>query len=76
MHITVDRTTLEKLRDHAVFAAQLVGHLDDKAQPEFIRQLGDHVDAITHELTELLGDPDAIARDGALMLTSIAGGAL
>ena len=87
MRITVERTTLEKLLHHAAFAAHLVGHLDDKAQPELIRQLGDHVDTIAHELTELLGDPGALAapnaaapddrgaRDGAPMLTSIAGGA-
>ena len=87
MRITVDRTSLEKLPDHAAFAAHLVGHLDDKAQPELIRQIGDRVDTIVHDLTELLGDPGALAapdaaapddrgaRDGAPMLTSIAGGA-
>ena len=86
MRITVDRTTLEKLLDHAAMAAHLVGHLDDKAQPELIRQLGDHVDTIAHELAELLGAPsllgapdaaapdDREARGGAPMLTSIAGG--
>src|SRR5262249_47341665 len=52
-----------------------------------IRQIGDHVDTIAHELTELLGAPSAFAaldaaapddreaRHGAPMLTSIAGGA-
>src|ERR1043165_3996828 len=87
MRITVERTTLEKLLHHAAFAAHLVGHLDDNAQPELIRQIGDRVDTIAHELTELLGDPgaraapdaaapdDRGARSGAPMLTSIAGGA-
>jgi hypothetical protein len=87
MRITVDRTTLEKLLDHAAFAAHLVGHLDDDAHRELIRQIGDRVDAVVHGLTELLGDPGAFAapdtaapddrgpRDGAPMLTSIAGGA-
>jgi hypothetical protein len=87
MRITVDRSTLEKLLHHAAFAAHLIGHLDDGARAELIRQLGDHVDTIAHELTELLGAPGALAapdaaapddrkaRDGAPMLTSIAGGA-
>jgi hypothetical protein len=85
--IAIPRSTIEQLLDHAAFAAHLVGHLDDKAQPELIRQLGDHVDAIAHELAELLGAPSALAkrdaaapddrkaRDGAPMLTSIAGDA-
>lgn len=87
MRITVDRATLEKLLDHAASAAQLVGHLDDKAQPDPIRQIGEDVDTIAHELAELLGAPSALAApdaaapddrkapDGASMLTSIAGGA-
>jgi hypothetical protein len=78
--LTLDRSTLENLLHHAAFAAHLVGHLDDKAQPELIRQLGDRVDTLAHELTELLGEDDAAApddreaHDGAPMLTSIAGG--
>ncbi len=84
--VTLERALLEKLLDHAAFAAHLVGHLDDKAQPELIRQIGEQVDAIAHELAELLGAPSALAapdaaapdarkgRDGAPMLTSIAGG--
>ena len=52
--LTINRTTLADLLSHAAFAAHLVGHLDDAiaAGP-----LGDHVDAIVHSLTELLGDP-------------------
>ena len=87
MTIAIPRSTLENLLLHAAFAAHLVGHLDDKAQPDLIRQIGDQVDTIAHELTELLGAPSAITEpdaaapddrkvpDGAPMLTSIAGGA-
>ncbi|HEX8107273.1 MAG TPA: hypothetical protein VF516_06060 [Kofleriaceae bacterium] len=85
--LTIPRSTLENLLHHAAFAAHLVGHLEDKAQPELIRQIGDRVDTIAHELAELLGAPSALAepdaaapddrkaRDGVPMLTSIAGGA-
>jgi hypothetical protein len=87
VQLTLDRTTLEKLLYHAAFAAHLVGHLDDNPHRDLITQLGDHVDAIAHELAELLGDPQAVApdaaapadrpaHDGAPMLTSIAGGAV
>jgi hypothetical protein len=87
MRITVDRTTLEKLLHHATFAAHLVGHFDDGAHPDLICQLGDHIDAVAHELTELLGDPrtlaapdavvpnDRAAHDGTPMLTASVGGA-
>jgi hypothetical protein len=87
MTIAIPRSTLQKLLDQAASAAHLVGHLDDKAPPELIRQIGDQVDAIAHELAELLGapsalvEPDAVAlddrgaRDAAPLLTSIAGGA-
>jgi hypothetical protein len=59
------------------------GAADDRA----LDGHADHVDTIAHELAELLGDPSALAepdaaapdarkgRDGAPMLTSIAGGA-
>jgi hypothetical protein len=69
----------------AAFAAHLVGHLDDNAHREFIRQIGEHVDTIAHELTELLGTPSGLSapnaaapddrkvRDGAPMLTSAVG---
>jgi hypothetical protein len=85
--VIVSRATVEKLLYHAAFAAHLIGHLDDDAHRELIRQLGDHVDTIAHELAELLGGPGALAesdaaapddretRHGAPMLTSIAGGA-
>jgi hypothetical protein len=85
--LTVDRSILGKLLHHAASAAQLVGHLDDNAQPELIRQIGDRVDTVAHELAEILGAPSALAAPdaaapddreaphGAPMLTSIAGGA-
>ena len=87
MQLSLDRSTLEKLLRHAAFAAHLVGHLDDDAHRELIRQIGEHVDTIAHELAEILGAPGAVAapdaaapddrgaRDGAPRLTSIAGGA-
>lgn len=53
-HLTIDRATLERLRAHAASAARLVGHLDDALATG---PLGAHVDAIAHELGELLGNP-------------------
>lgn len=87
MQVRIDSEVLDSLLAHAAFAARLVGHLDESTQPALIRQLGDRVDAVVHGLTELLGDPRALAepdaaapddrgaRDGAPMLTSIAEGA-
>jgi hypothetical protein len=87
MTLVIPRSVLANLLHDAEFAAHLVGHLDDKAHAELIGQIGDRVDAVVHGLTELLGDPGALAapdaaapddrgaRDGAPMLTSIAGGA-
>jgi hypothetical protein len=87
VQLILDRSILENLLHHAAFAAHLIGHLDDNAQPELIRQIGDRVDTIAHELTELLGAPGALAepdaaapddrgsRDGAPTLTCIPGGA-
>lgn len=82
--VAVPKSTLEKLLRHAESAAQFVGHLDGAiaAGP-----LGDHVDAIVHRLTEILGEArtlaehdaaapgDRTAHDGAPMLASSAGGA-
>jgi len=82
MQLALDSSTLEKLLNHAASAARLIGQLDGAiaAGP-----LGDHIDAVVHGLTELLGDPrtlaapDAaapdVAHDGAPMLASSAGGA-
>jgi hypothetical protein len=57
----LDRTTLENLLHHAALAAQLVGHLDDCAHPGLVDLLGDHLDAVVHGLTELLGGTRAFA---------------
>lgn len=86
MKLTLDRSMLEKLLHHAAFAAQLVGHLDDSAHADLVSQIGDHLDAIAHELTEIFGDPRAVAApdaasddrvtyDGAPVLAISAGGA-
>ena len=60
---------------------------DRKAGATTVRLLGDHIDTIAQELTELLGAPSALAEpdaaapddreahDGAPMLTSITGSA-
>jgi len=86
--LTVDRSTLEKLRNHAASAAHRVGHLHDviTAGPlaEQVSAIGDDVDTIAHELDEILGEActlaerDAAAPDvahGAPMLALGAGGA-
>jgi hypothetical protein len=56
MQVTIERTTLVAMLGHASSAARIVGHLDDAraAGP-----LADHVDALVHELSELLGAPCA-----------------
>jgi hypothetical protein len=66
MQLSLDRSTLEKLRDHAAFAAHLISHLDDNdTHPGLVGQLSEHIDTIAHELAELLGIP---ARSPSLML--------
>jgi hypothetical protein len=83
MQVSIDSEALGTFLAHAASAARIVGDLDDTiaAGP-----LADHIDAIVHGLSELLGDPrmldtlDAVATDnrvasgGAPMLTSGAGG--
>jgi len=82
---TVPRTALAGLLTHAASAARILGNLDDFSSTG---PLADHVDAIVHGLSELLGDPgaravqgavaheDGIVGDGALiMLMSVRGGA-
>jgi hypothetical protein len=66
-------------------AGRLAGHLDDDLHADLVGHLADHIDAVGHGLTEILGDPhalvapDAVAtdvtRDGAPKLTSSGGGA-
>jgi hypothetical protein len=55
--LTLDRSVLEKLLEHAAAAARIAGHLDAPA----VEPLADHVDALVHGLTELLGDPHLVA---------------
>jgi len=81
---TVPRTALAGLLTHAASAARILGNLDNASSTG---PLADHVDAIVHGLSELLGDPgaravqgavaheDGIVGDGALMLMSVTGGA-
>jgi hypothetical protein len=52
-----ERTALVKLLAHAASAARIVGHSDALAACP----LAEHVDAIVHELSELLGNPHLIA---------------
>ena len=56
--IAIDRALLETLLAHAMSAARLVGTVDDGvggALPEGL--LADDIDAIAHELSEMLGKP-------------------
>jgi len=55
--LTIDRATLERLHAHAASASRLIGHIDALATGP----LADHVDALAHELGELLGNPHLIA---------------
>lgn len=54
--LPMERFVLEKLLDHATAAACLAGHLDDCREDLLVGLLPDHIDAIAHELNELLGD--------------------
>lgn len=87
MMLTVNRDTLEELLQHAAVAARIVGHLDGGRLDAAVGPLGDHIDAIAHELGELLGDPrfvnaherstdaaDQVVLNGAPMLVSATGG--
>ena len=55
--LSLDIAVLETLLKHAASAARIVGHSDALAAGP----LADHVDAIVHELSELLGNPHLIA---------------
>jgi hypothetical protein len=62
MEPTIPHAMLATLLGHATAAARLVGHLDGPvAEP-----LSDHIDAIVHGLTELLGDPHRRSAAGAV----------
>jgi hypothetical protein len=55
--LTLDRSTLEKLLQSAASAARIAGSIEDPA----IDPPTDDIDAIVHELSELLGNPDLLA---------------
>jgi hypothetical protein len=86
LSITIERTVLADLLAHAVAAAHLAGHLDDDAHVHLVSALAEHVDAVVHELSELLGASrataardavapnESVAHDGVPMLTAAAGG--
>jgi hypothetical protein len=59
--LPLERFVLESLLDHATAAARLVGHLDDCREDLLVGLLSDHIDAIAHELNELLNDPRRIS---------------
>jgi len=60
--VTLDTAVLRLLLQQAAAAARLVGHIDDDASATAaIGPLADTIDEIVHTLTELLGDPHAIA---------------
>jgi hypothetical protein len=56
-NLSVPRTALADLLERAASAARIVGHIDAPA----VEPLADHIDAIVHELSELLGNPHLIA---------------
>jgi hypothetical protein len=74
--IPVSETVLAELLAHAAAAAHIIGHVDDHIATD---RLGEHIDAIAHELTELLHSLPAsnavtpCAPDSGPMLTSSAG---
>ena len=47
---------LVDLLAHASSAARIVGHLDDRHGSTTLEQLSDHIDALVHGLSELLGE--------------------
>jgi hypothetical protein len=61
MQISIDSKVLGLLRAHATSAARIVGNRDASVDDD---PLSDHIDAIVHELNELLGAScTLIARD-------------
>jgi hypothetical protein len=62
MQITLDRAILAMLLKRAASAARRVGYIDDGVDGALaIGSLADDIDAIVHELSELLGNPHLIA---------------
>src|SRR5215216_6010404 len=62
MQLKLDSAILENLFTHAASAARRVGSIDDRVDGTLgVGPLADHIDAIVHELSELLGKPHPIA---------------
>jgi glycosyltransferase involved in cell wall biosynthesis len=76
MELTLERWTLEKLLDHAASAARLVGHIDEDVPGIVVGPLADHIDAMVHDLSEMLGMPRLIGGsatgDRAVLVTEAA----
>jgi hypothetical protein len=60
--LQVPKPVLVALLAHASSAARIVGHLDGRDGSPAVERLADHIDAIVHGLSELLGDPHLIAQ--------------
>lgn len=52
----VPKLVLVDLLAHASSAARIVGHFDDREGSFSLEQVSDHVDALVHGLSELLGN--------------------
>ena len=78
MQMCIDSEALSSLLAHAASAARFIGQLD--VDDSRIAALGDHVDAVVHGLTELLGEPRGVTcsgrapHDGSPALAANAGG--
>lgn len=62
MQLSIDSQALGLLLGHAASAARIVGHLDAGVADG---PLPDHIDAIVHGLSELLGDPRTLLAQDA-----------
>ncbi len=61
--VTVDSAVLDELLAHASSAARLVSYLDERSDAALVvGPLSDDIDAIVHELCELLGSARAFPR--------------
>lgn len=63
MQLTFDGSIMQKLLGRAASAARRVSCLDPG--DAVVELLADDIDAIVHELSELLGDPRGLALPGA-----------
>jgi hypothetical protein len=62
-HVTVDSAVLHELLAHASSAARLVSYLDERSNAALVvGPLSDDIDAIVHELCEMLGSARAFPR--------------